>query len=349
MTMYNPIMKAKTAEFEAWRMAAPAVVAKTRPVFEVVPDKGPARDLQLVFNGLTNGWPSPAAVATIDSGYLDQTVPVLPGGTDGPIGWLAQELQYALPYRPVVRLDDDPTVLNEAGVAARLHGAGVCLRIGDPDNDPDLGAATAVLPSLLAAMGLAVSEVHLLVDLWVVESDRDVTRALPLAEAAVKWADANGPWASVTVASGAFPASISNLPRNTSTPLGRYDAKLWRQLIVLPALPLQPDFGDFTMVHPAVATGGRAPLPNLRYTNERKWDVWREEKALPGNESFFTLCERVTAGAGYSGPAYSWGDSEISRCSTSTGGAGQATKWRAFGTSHHLAAVIDGLTTRGEP
>lgn len=51
---YVPILKGKPGEFEAWRNAAPEVVAGVRPVFEVVPTKGPDADLRQVPAGA--GW-----------------------------------------------------------------------------------------------------------------------------------------------------------------------------------------------------------------------------------------------------------------------------------------------------
>ena len=129
----------------------------------------------------------------------------------------------------------------------------------------------------------------------------------------------------------------------------RHDADLFDAIIAAgPAIP--PDYGDYGIGHPALPTGApRGPLPNLRYASGRDWQVFRESKALPGNQSFFTLCDRVTHSQHWPGAGYSAGDSEILRCAQSLGGAGTATQWLQFGASHHVAHVIDRLTTHGAP
>src|SRR6202042_2006596 len=126
----------------------------------------------------------------------------------------------------------------------------------------------------------------------------------------------------------------------------RFDAELYNQVIA--AVPaLIPDFGDFGCASPTMPAGGWRPNPNLRYTSGMSWQVFREQAVLPGNDSFFTVCQKVVASAHWppSGGAYSWGDAEIERCSTSTGSGGRATEWRAYGTSHHLAHVVERLAT----
>jgi Beta protein len=115
-------------------------------------------------------------------------------------------------------------------------------------------------------------------------------------------------------------------------------------------VPLIPDFGDYGPASPAMPSDiPFAPLPNLRYSAADSWQVYREQKVLPGNESFYTLCQRVVQSNHWCGSGYSWGDGEIDRCSKSIPGPGTATEWRSYGTSHHLAHVVDRLATIGAP
>jgi hypothetical protein len=244
-------------------------------------------------------------------------------------------------------------VVAEVAAAVQLHERGACLRLGDEKNDPDVATAKARLDPLLQDLGIAVADLHLVIDLWAVGSPRDVNRALHVVEELVRWAASVGPWASITLASGAFPESISALPSSTSTDLPRYDAALWRLLSQVPGLPYIPDFGDYAINHPAMPPLGirSGPHPNLRYTFGADWRVFRERKVLPGNESFFTLCERVVTDAAWprEGTSHCWADEEIERCSRSVGSPGAATQWRAYGTNHHLATVTRRLATRRVP
>lgn len=351
MTIYGPILKGKPGEFAACRNASANVLANSRVVMEVVPNDGETRDLTKFVNGLAAQWQR-GYVVTIDTGFLDQTVPI--GGTaDCAVMWAAAMLNSrGVQSRPVMRLDDDPDVLAEIAAASALQGADVCLRIGSEESYPDPDEADSLLGDALEEADLTPTEIHLLIDLRAVESGREVQLVTTIATNMLGWADANGPWASVTVASGSFPASISNLPTGVApSPLTRFDANLYDSIIAA-SPPVIPDFGDYAVNHPSMPTAAfRGPLPNLRYTSGRDWQVWRERKILPGNESFFTLCGNVVASAHWpgAGAGYSWGDQEIQRCAASTGGAGTATQWRAYGTSHHMAHVIDRLATLGVP
>jgi len=349
--IYVPILKGKPGEFEAWRNVAPLVVARSRPVFEVVPTSGWDSDLRLFVERLALGW-SPAAVATVDTSYLNEGVSA-GGGPASAVLRTAQKLHArSVRTRPVIRLRADPVVVAETAAAAQLHGEGVCLRLGDADADPDIGAADAALSGLVRDLGVGLGEVHLLIDMWEVASARDVSRALQVAEAAVVWAGSRGQWASVTVAAGAFPRAISQLAVNMTTDIPRYDAALWRERCQRPGLEMLPDFGDYAVNHPSMPSDtARGPLPNLRYTFGADWRVFREQKVLPGNKSFFTLCARVARDPAWpgNGVAHCWGDHEIGRCARSLGTAGGATQWRAYATSHHLATVTARLANQRVP
>jgi hypothetical protein len=353
--LYVPILKGKPGEFDALRHSDALVLARTRPLFEVVPSEhGRDRDVELFADRLGSAWAQApqAGVATIDCGALNQTSRVR-GSMDSAILWMARMLyDKGVPARPVVRPRDSVAVITEAAAAMRLHGRGVCLRLGDETADPDVATAAARLEPLLRELEAAVDDVHLLIDLWAVTSLRDVNRALPVAEAVTRWAASVGTWASITVASGAFPDSISDLPVNTATNLPRYDAQLWRQLSETPGIPYVPDFGDYAINAPAMPLAvPRGPIPNLRYTFGADWRVFREQRRRPGNQSFFTLCGRVVADAAWprEGTAHCWGDDQIERCSRSAGSPGAASQWRAYGTSHHLATVTRRLASRRVP
>jgi hypothetical protein len=352
MPTYAPVLKAKPGEITAWREASPAVKSKCRVTFEIAPTNGPDRDLSDFVSRLTVTPTTVGRQVTVDAGYLDPTVMI--GSTAmRPIEWLSDQLaSRSFRYVPVIRLDDDPAVYADAATAHSLHGVGACLRLGSDEDDPNPVAAGSALPGILAATGLGVHEIDLLIDMWTVADARSVRRATPVAVGVVQWAASMGSWRSITVLSGAFPDSISNLAKNTSTPLTRWDASLWSSVAALRGVAPVPDFGDYGVAHPSLPSPApRGPLPNLRYTYGNEWWVWREEKVLPGNESFYTLCDRVRSSAAWppSGGAYCWGDSQIDRCANSIPGPGTATQWRSYGTSHHLQTVVDRLTTTGAP
>ncbi|MBT98844.1 MAG: hypothetical protein CL902_09485 [Dehalococcoidia bacterium] len=341
MPEYVPILKSKPAEIWAWCNSTPAVTSKSRVLFEVVPSttkRGPIYDF---ISRISRNWPT-GSVMTVDSRSVNQP--------SSGVWAIAESLrQRIIPVCPVVRLDDSPQILSEVNAACALHSEGACLRLGSEDRDPDPCVTKSQVDILLQVIGLNTTEIDLLIDFKVIGSERDGARCVPLAISMLQWAAKTGSWRRVTVASGAFPQRISDLSTGMATSVPRFDADFFSQ-VVSASGNIQPDYGDYGINYPIIGPViPRSPNPNLRYTEGLVWQVDREAKLLPGNESFFTICERVVQSGYRAGANYSAGDEEIERCSQGIGGAGTATQWLSYGTSHHLATIADRLTNLGAP
>lgn len=338
---YVPILKSKPAEIWAWQNASTNVLAASRVLFELVPTDTKTSPVINFVNRLTSNYPS-GQVITADCDLFGQGSSVV---TD-----LSQELYQRNVYeRPVFRLSDTTAILNQIQQACVLHGQGACLRLGTDAQDPDPNVPVQHVTNIMSHLGLNISQIDLIIDFKVVDSSRNVTRCVPLALNMLRWATTCGAWRSVTLASGAFPESISSFALGQATQLNRFDAMFFAHVTQgNPAIT--PDFGDYGINYPIFGVPPpRAPNPNLRYTDGLQWQVERERKSLPGNQSFFTLCRRVVQANYWAGRGYSAGDAEIERCSRSTGSPGSATSWLSFGGSHHIAHVVDRLATLGVP
>ncbi|MYB83138.1 MAG: hypothetical protein F4X54_00015 [Chloroflexi bacterium] len=353
MPQYVPILKSREGEYWAWLTASPAVHASSRPVFEIQDRSVLDRDLAAFVRDIAKGWPQ-AVVLTVDTSDLNQKQPVA-GTTDRAVLWTARALRGRnVAAKPVMRLDDDPLVLQEVASAAQMHGLGACLRLGSSNGYPTVASANILWPRVQKATGLRPAEVDLLIDLWAVQSPRAVTSAAAVAIQLLHWAHQQGSWRSVTVASGAFPDSISNFPYGNPTAVHRYDANFYTT-VVGQNPPIVPDYGDYGIWHPALPLRNvrRGPNPNLRYTDGREWQVYREPTTPTGNDSFYTICANVVGSSHWptAGATYSRGDAEIYRRAQNPpqGGAGRATEWLRWGASHHFAHVVERLSNLGEP
>jgi hypothetical protein len=345
--MYVPILKGMPGELSAWRYASLDVRRGSYPLFEVIPRYGLAVDLPRFLERLSTSAQS-ADVVMVDTSHIDQET-VVGSSANRAITHIAMHLDpLGIQSVPVIGLSTSPAGLRDAGTLARMAKRGAALRLHANEWSP---SSPQELTLLLSAVGIHELYVDLVLDFGSVASLTDVARSATISAAVLNWTDGRQ-WRSVTIASGAFPHSISHLPKgDPPTALDRFDAVFFDQVAAAwPKTDL--GFGDFAVNNPEVTVPPQqGPLPNLRYAFGRHWEVYREERAATGNESFFTLCRRVVSSSFWPsvGTAYSWGDSEIESKSRLVGGPGGATQWRAYGTSHHLAHVIERLATVGAP
>lgn len=346
MTRYMPLLKAKPGEFEAYGTLAASAASGLLPLFEWVPDASLTKAVEKPTKDAQKFVPFGARVA-VDCGALPQAT--LHGSPSVPIPiWVAQELQSnGIEMLPVVRLGDaHGVVATFAQIVSQMAIPEVALRL-DSNTLGVPSVVAAQIHAMAKALGLGLHQIHLLLDFKQIFDHAAVTAATPNAVAAIGWAGTLGHWASITLAGGAFPAALGHLPPGASHLLPRFDAELWRSVV---AAGHSVDFGDYAVNGTGMPSSAPfPPNPGLRYTAGRDWLIRREQKLLPGNQSFFTVAANVVAHPDYAGAAYSWGDGEIARCSSGVGGPGNASKWRAYGTSHHLTTVVDRLATLGEP
>ncbi|MEV0569016.1 beta family protein [Dactylosporangium sp. NPDC050588] len=318
MTMYVPILKARKGEFRAIAELAAPLAPLVMPVFEVVPTaNGPGKDLWSFSLKVADSVPEGLLIA-VDTHRL--AVPL--SGIHSPLDYVAHDLAaFGVPMLPVVHLTDPPAQLAVAAHAARLHLGRALVRLtGDPPEGPIL------------APGLPPEQCDLLLDMASVLSDRDLTRTEPLVRKYLAWAHRR-PWRSITVAAGAMPAI---LPRHTPTEIPRWDLALWHRIE-------DPDvqYGDYGIAHPQTTNPRWRPSPNLRYTGDTTWQIYRSPDL-----DMYHLCRAVISSDTWPGTGFSWGDAEIAARAAGRPGPGNATNWRAWGTSHHLAHVVHQLTRR---
>jgi hypothetical protein len=91
--------------------------------------------------------------------------------------------------------------------------------------------------------------------------------------------------------------------------------------------------------------GGRPPMPNIRYTGDDAWWIYRWPSEKNQDAAMYELCRALVESPHWpvDGHNFSWGDQEIALRASGDCGPGNAMQWRAWGTSHHLAHVADQL------
>ena len=345
-----PILTAGAAEYWAWGHISSAVTTVSRPVFEVVPTDNPENDLvKFTTNIVPISFQS--AVLTVDTGRFDQTKHVAGFGF-GPVLWIAQELYTkAILAKPVVRLEDDASVLADATAAANLHGQGICLRLGSSDKVPDVTDVSNRWPRISNVTGLPSNEVDLLIDFGTIERSHQIAPSVKIATSLLGWARQTGPWRRIAIAVGAFPSSLRALPCGAATSIRRYEAVLFAR-VVTNNPPIIPDFGDYGVRSPTRVSGvGRPTHPNLRYTSGLEWQVFREDRSGLSSGAIRALCSNVMGSSHWpvTGSRYSAGDAEIDRHAHSVNGGRLPTYWLRWSASHHFEHIADRLASLGIP
>jgi hypothetical protein len=342
MTTYVPFLKAKHGEFEAVGKLSTETLSRMTPMFELCPDDDLDKGMRTVVQKACKYLPAGARIA-VDGSHVSQLMRRPALGNITPIEWIYAELTRAgFEVMPTARLFD-AAAQRHVVVAAPGTGRAI-IRVDARTTSPaQLIVELAQVPT---STGLVAEHLHVVLDIGPLRDVRDVSPASTHVEALIVVARSLGRWASVTVASGAFPQTISDMPKGYPTPVPRHDAELWRNLA---SLGYTINFGDYGVNDPGMRFGGRAPLPNLRYLAGRAWLIWREARTRPGNESFYDLCDRIANDRSWAGSGYSWGDAQIAAAASQRIGPGTATQWRAYGTNHHITGVADRLARLGEP
>jgi hypothetical protein len=342
---YVPILKGKKGEFLALKHASAEVQSQIRPVMEIVPDSEVATFCTHAVDSTPDGM-----VLSVDCSALSGTNAsrVDIGGPMMRVGESLGQRQVAM--CPVFRITDTQEMLIEVAAVMNLHEQGGCLRASSLDVSQGLLEGEHIR-NLLRVLRVDPEEIDLLIDAGPVQSEDsrhvrvgEVTESL---ERLAPW-----PWRRICVAAGAFPFNLSGFPRGRATPVKREDALLWAD-VTEKWQTRRLDFADFGVTHPRMPARSRgAPHPNMRYTSDINWQVFVYAKRRRGNDDFFVLSRDLVDSPYWpsSGARTSWGDERLLECAErERPRAGGGTEWRAWATSHHLAAVTSRLTILGRP
>jgi hypothetical protein len=243
---------------------------------------------------------------------------------------------------PAISVDQMPAHAFTARRWNKSYGTGLALRVvrrararkGLPQGWPDVSAVLATLHDC----GGKPEETDLILDAGHVANSAIVQRNLGELTTLMASLVTPRPWRSVTVLSGAFPPTIGNLDVDTYHRLKRWDFILWKRLrhILHERKVACPIYGDYGMVFPIPANGGKVPLANLRYTDEHEFVVRRREE----EPAMRAVCKAITAEEWYRGSDFSHGDEWIDRVARNLDGPGNGEIWNRTGLQHHVVFVV---------
>jgi hypothetical protein len=127
--MYQPILKGKKAEFDAWQNVRASKRKHAIPLFELVVKEGTDSDLASFRDRLLSSTHGGDIVA-VDVRSLGSNAVESSSGLR-PYSWLVRETQSSrVKIRPVIYLDDDVVVARDALTDSRANNELIVLRIG---------------------------------------------------------------------------------------------------------------------------------------------------------------------------------------------------------------------------
>ncbi|WP_162305855.1 beta family protein [Oleisolibacter albus] len=358
---YVPLLKCKRGELNAVAGLSGTAKQRLTPLFDLLYDDDFDPDpsgLDAAFNArasqyvpqLVRSWGTSTPVF-IDAGLID------PGARVGSATHIvtavfADARASGLLAVPVTSFDRDPAYQAAVRQAVSLDQRGACLRLDLADLDrSDLAADMA---RLMAAIGVGVAELDVIIDLGPVDSIANPGLLARLIVSGLRTLPHAVSLRTVTLAGGAFPQALGAYSVGIHT-IARTDWLVYNAVRAA-SVPRLPTYGDYATRHPVLGDIDPAVVnasASVRYTREGYWLVLRGQgvktRGGGGFSQYLTHAINLKSHPDYCGPGFSAGDQEIYDIATQATTPGSHETWVRITVNHHLTFVTTqtGATASG--
>lgn len=352
-TTYFPILKALPAEFTSLKKTKPVNAKHIIPMFELpkVPDRKKYRESSTPITEFIDDtseeigrlWAGKDAM--FDAWHWSPTATNEHG--EHVISYAYHSLEsMGVQVVPVVGYDRWGVLEYKMALksVARTHKGKFCIRLDhsafEDSAEPDFLQEN--LDEILSLLELDPANCHVILDFEDV-TPYGASDLIGEFESLFNLISVYG-FMSYSIAGCSLPKTINKAVKkpNTCGVVLRKEMLLWRDARKrFPRFPIY--FGDYGVRGPNTNEGVRSKNTNgkIRYTVDKEYFVARGQSISmpPKGEQMWALAQKIIDSDHYLGAEFSWGDSEILRCSNKKfkGNAGQ---WIAIDTNHHLAYVI---------
>lgn len=230
-------------------------------------------------------------------------------------------------------------------VAADARGAAIAIRLEDLMK-PD---AHTRITALAASLGLALDNADLMIDLGAPNFGPYEAFAGALIAAMRRLGKLNA-FRNLVMIGTAIPATFKDVAKGTDQ-LPRHDWLFYQVLLNrTPSGIRQPNYGDYTIVHPEFAPVDMRKIKSagkLVYTTPAAWEVRKGGAFRDDPEQMHNHCASIIASGGFSGAGFSSGDKYIAQCAVRAKGPSNQSWWKFVAINHHIMHVLTDLATLG--
>ncbi len=335
---YVPVLKVKDGEKRAMQQLSAPVAARVTPLFEIVSrtDKPVDKHIDTAFKRFE------LAISPFNFYYLD----CREIAADGPavaLDVFGRAAALGRPFIPVTSVSR--TIDVAAAMAHRAHG--VAIRLSPAEFEA--GTLTSTVPSFLATHGLSPGDVDLIVDLGAIDEMIVTPGIADFAEQFLNEIPFQAAWRSFILSGCGFPRKLAGVKADSNGTFERVDWAHWHTRLFPTRrkgarLPTYSDCGiqhrdgvediDFTKVKPAAA---------IRHALPMSWYIEKGRSiANIGGDQFQSLAANVIA-ATQPAQGHCAGCAALFATAKHPKGNASLTKWRQFGTVHHITLTVENL------
>lgn len=248
---------------------------------------------------------------------------------------------------PAVPLDASGpmTACIAAIVAVDGVGSAIAVRLEDLMK-PD---ARTRIEALASSLGLPLAEVDLVIDLGAPNFEPYSTFAGALLAAVQKLGDLYR-FRNFVAIGTAIPQTFKDVAKGADQ-LRRHDWLFYQALLAkMPARMRQPNYGDYTIVHPEFAPVDMRKIKSagkLVYTTATDWEVRKGGAFRDNPGQMHDHCASIVASGKFSGAGFSVGDDYIAKCAARTVKPSNQPWWKFVTINHHITYVLDDLAMYG--
>lgn len=255
-----------------------------------------------------------------------------------PVTLFFQTLSTETDAHPVLTPDSDDEFID---AVADLQIDPVFRLTPDDLASPEIGN---IITSQLRACQTSADRCDVIIDLGYVST---IGRSVLTARGALSSLPFFNDWQSITLASGSFPANLSQFSVGDHL-VERIEVAIWTA--VTQSLTRSIEYGDYATIHPipveeSLDPRTMNPSASVRYTHDDDWLLLRGEGTRNrGGRGFSQFQDHAVAlvqRPEYRGPDFSYGDFKISQIAQGIDGNGNLETWVTIGINHHIAEILD--------